>query len=83
MKNNSANNSANIERIVIIDHETHSLFIEDVDEDMLAKDYNGNEEDYIVDNYSLSNTWSWDYIVSAQYFPHNDDPIDVEFTELI
>lgn len=72
-----------IERLAIIDHELHRLFIEDVDMDVINKKYNGNEEDYITDNYELSRTWSWEWIIVTEFVPIEDDPIEVEFTELL
>ena len=73
-----------MERIVIIDHAEHKLYIEDIDEEVIEKEYGGNEEDYIVDNYNLSDHWSWDYIISTQYFPcYYQDGIEVEFSDLI
>ena len=41
-----------MERLAIIDHDRHRLFIEDVNDEMLAK-YNGEEQAYIDDNYNL------------------------------
>ena len=73
-----------MERIVIIDHETHQLYIEDVDEDVLQEQYGGEEEAYIKDKYNLEGDFSWDYIVNAQY-RHNDysDPIEIDFEGLV
>lgn len=65
------------ERIVIIDHETHQVFIEDIDTDILNEKYDGEEEKYIRDNYVLYN-WSWDFVTNIVYFPAEGDPIDVE-----
>ena len=72
-----------MERIAIIDHETHRLYIEDIDEEILNTKYNGEEEDYIADNYSLSDNWSWEYIVETEYIPMDEDPISVDFEELL
>jgi len=74
-----------MERIAIIDHDTHTLFVEDVPEDILNERYNGDEEAYIKDCYNLGDNWSWDYIVSAQYIPESPDPdvYDINFEELI
>lgn len=58
-----------MERIVIIDHDKYELFIEDIDEKILQEKYNGEEEDYIKDNYDLGEHWSWDYVVSVWYMP--------------
>ena len=67
-----------MERIIIIDHETHTAFIEDIDEDLLEKEYGGEEEAYIKDNYTLSENWTWEYVTSIQYIPMGDDPDPVE-----
>ena len=73
-----------MERVIIIDHETHTAFIEDIDEDVLEKEYGGEEEAYIKDNYELSDTWTWEYVTSIQYIPMDDpDPIEVEPTDWI
>ena len=69
-----------MERIVIIDHETHQAFIEEVSDEVLAK-YAGEEEKYIEDNYELSDNWSWDYVTAAYFIPKEEDPIDI-FEEL-
>lgn len=62
-----------MERIVIIDHDRHELFIEDIDEKTLQEKYNGEEEDYIKDNYDLSEHWSWDYVNAVWYCPQEGD----------
>lgn len=72
-----------MERLAIIDHETHELFIEDVDEEMLEKEYGGSEQAYIEDTYELGGHWSWDYITSIEYVPENDDPIVIDPKDLI
>lgn len=70
-------------RVAIIDHDTHTLFVEDIDEETLENEYNGEEEEYIKDNYSLSDNWSWDYIFDTEYYcPEFDDGIAVEFSDL-
>lgn len=71
-----------IERIVILDHENHQVFIEDIDTEVLEKKYNG-EEEYIKDNYTLGEFWTWDYITNITYVPTEGDPIDVEPTDLL
>jgi len=72
-----------MERIAIIDHDEHQLFVEDIDETILNRDYGGEEEAYIKDNYNLEN-FSWDYIVRTEYYPENgDDPMEVDFTDLL
>lgn len=70
-------------RVAIIDHDTHTLFVEDIDEEILENEYNGEEEEYIKDNYSLSDNWSWDYIIDTEYYyPENQDGVSVEFSDL-
>lgn len=72
-----------MERIAIIDHDKHRLFVEDIDKIILDYYYGGEEEAYIKDNYNFNN-FSWDYIVSTNYYPKdNDDPIDVDFMDLL
>lgn len=68
-------------RIAIIDHNTHTLYVEDIDDEILEGQYGGDEQMYIDDNYSLGE-YSWDYIVDAQYIPAPppyDDPITIDF----
>lgn len=54
-----------MERLAILDHDSHTLFVEDVTEETLAK-YDGEEEAYIEDNFALEN-YSWDYITATVY----------------
>ena len=74
-----------MERIVIIDHENHCVFIEEIDEEFLELRYGGEEEKYILDNYDLGHPWSWEYITEATYIPKDGDPIDIidEMTDFI
>lgn len=71
-------------RLAILDHASHTLFVEDVNETLLEQKYNGEEEAYIKDNYDISNFFSWDYIVSTQYIPDatDGDVYDVDFTDI-
>ena len=72
-------------RVAIIDHANHNLFIEDIDENVLEEKYNGEEEAYIKDTYDFEGEWSWDYIVSAQYFPNLwevEGPIEIDFEDI-
>ena len=72
-----------MERIAIIDHDNHRLYVEDIDEEVLNEKYNGEEEAYIKDNYTLEN-FSWDFITETEYYPNDDDdPISVEFEDLL
>lgn len=69
-------------RIAIIDHDNHSLMVEDINEEILEGQYGGDEQMYIDDNYSLGN-YSWDYISDAEYFREDDKtPIEIDFTEI-
>ena len=77
-----------MERIAIIDHDTHTLYIEDIDEDILNNQYWGEEERYIKDHYKLEN-YSWDYIakvecyIDAEYSPkEQSDSIKEEIEEI-
>ena len=70
-----------MERLVIIDHAAHTLFIEDVADEQLKK-YNGEEEAYIRDNYTFEGDWSWDYITDIEYIPEDDaTPMEFEPTD--
>lgn len=65
-----------MERLVIIDHAAHQVYFEDVDTDMLEKDYGGSEEKYIEDMYAFDGDFSWDYITNVYYIPNGDaDPL--------
>lgn len=72
-----------MERLAIIDHETHTLFIEDVNEEMLEKEYEGSEEAYIEDTYELGKPWSWEYITNIEYIPEDGDPIVINPKDLL
>ena len=50
-----------MERIAILDHDEHKLYVEDIDEDVLNNQYWGEEERYIRDNYDMEH-FSWEYI---------------------
>ena len=71
-------------RIAIIDHASHELMIEDINEQVLEDQYGGDEQKYIDDNYTFDGDYSWDWITDTQYFPEGEsDPVDVEFTDWI
>jgi len=59
-----------MERIVIIDHDSHTLYVEDVSEETIEK--YGGEEKYIEANYCPLGYYSWDFIVNAMYYPHEE-----------
>lgn len=68
-------------RIVIIDHDSHTLFVEDINEEILEGQYGGDEQLYIEDNYTIGN-YSWDWITDTQYFPEYDKtPVEINFEE--
>ena len=67
-----------MERLCIIDHASHCVYFEDVDEDYLNEKYNGNEESYIEDNYTFEGDYSWDYITNVEYVDINGDVHDVD-----
>ncbi len=73
-----------MERLAILDHANHKLYIEDVSEETLQQ-YGGEEEKYIEDNYEFDGDYSWDYIVEAEYLPDNDDGdlMEVDFSKLV
>ena len=68
-------------RIAIINHSSHTLYVEDISDADLQK--YGDEQSYINDNYTFDGEYSWDYIVDAQYFPRGGDyPLDIDFDEI-
>lgn len=70
-------------RLAIIDNVNHTLYVEDINEEILEGQYGGDEQLYIEDNYSLKE-YSWDWITETQYFPEFDKtPIDINFEEMI
>lgn len=69
-------------RIVVIDHESHTLYVEDINDDILQGQYGGDVQLYIDDSYSAE-SYSWDYIVDTQYIPEYDKtPVEINFEEL-
>ena len=54
-------------RIAIIDHDTHTLFVEDINDEILQGQYGGEAQKYIDHYYNVTN-YSWDYIVDTEYF---------------
>lgn len=69
-------------RLAIIDHAAHELMVEDVDESILEKLYNGDEQAYINDNYTFEGDYSWDWITDAQYYTEDGDTIEIDFYEI-
>ena len=71
-------------RIAIIDHASHELMIEDVNEQELENQYGGDEQKYIDNNYTFEGEYSWDWITDTQYFPEGESvPVEVNFEELV
>lgn len=71
-------------RIVIIDHDNHSLVIEDINEEVLENEYDGDEQRYIDENYWVSDNYTWDWIVDAEYYPESGNKsYNVDFKDLI
>lgn len=69
-------------RIAVIDHESHTLYVEDINDEILEGQYGGDEQLYIDDNYNLKD-YSWDYIVDTQYIPEGDKtPVEINFEDL-
>jgi len=71
-------------RLAIIDHDTHTLYVDDVDEKELEENYKGDEQAYIEDNYVLLNNYSWDWVTDAIYYKKMyETGIDIDFDKLI
>jgi hypothetical protein len=69
-------------RIAIINHTNHTLFVEDINEEILEGQYGGDEQMYIDDNYSLKD-YSWDWIADSRYISEFDkDPIEINFEDI-
>ena len=60
-------------RIVIIDHDNHSLVIDDVDEEVLENEYDGDEQAYIDANYWLGENYSWDWITEQTRYVNGEE----------
>ena len=70
-------------RIAIIDHSTHTLMVEDIDEYELKIKYGDDEQKYIDDNYTFEGDYSWDWITDAEYITEFDkDPIEINFKDI-
>jgi hypothetical protein len=67
-----------MERIIIIDHADHKVYIEDLTDEKLAK-YDGSEQDYIDDNYTFLGDYSWDYVTEVNYLIEDYDKDDSYF----
>jgi hypothetical protein len=72
-----------VQRIAILDHASHTLFVEDIHSDVLSMVYRGNIEAYIKNNYTFEGDFSWEYITDAQYLPeYETDPIEINFEDI-
>jgi hypothetical protein len=71
------------ERIAIIDHSAHTLYIEDIPIPILEEKYNGEEEDYIADNYTFSGEYSWDFITDVEYTPNDGETYSIEPSDFV
>lgn len=71
-------------RIAIIDHNEHDLIIEDINEELLEKEYGGDEQKYIDANYDLEN-YSWDWITNSYYMQDGDNgnAVEIDFNSLV
>jgi len=73
-----------IVRIAILDHSSHELLVEDINEQELENQYGGDEQKYIDDNYTFEGDYSWDWITDTQYYPEGESvPMEVDFAELL
>lgn len=73
-----------IVRIAILDHSSHELLVEDINEQELEKKYGGDEQKYIDENYTFEGDYSWDWITDTQYYPEGESvPMEVDFVELL
>ena len=71
-------------RLAIIDHDTHTLYVDDVDEKELEENYKGDEQAYIENNYALLNNYSWDWVTDGIYYKKMyETGIDIDFDKLI
>lgn len=70
------------EIIAIIDHDNHKLYIEDIDMDVLERDYGGEEERYIKETYDIGDNYSWDFVTDTVYM-NGEEPIDLEIESWI
>lgn len=72
-------------RIAIINHKTHELYVEDINDKILEGQYGGDEQLYIEENYNLDDfeNYSWDWIIDAEYFREFEKtPIEINFKDI-
>lgn len=72
-----------MKRIAIIDHTEHELIVEDINEQELEENYDGDIQKYIDNNYDMEK-YSWDWIIFTQYFEEGEScSVEVEFKNLV
>jgi len=72
-----------MKRIAIIDHTEHELIVEDINEQELEENYDGDIQKYIDNNYDMEK-YSWDWITYTQYFEEGEScSVEVEFKNLV
>jgi len=70
-------------RIAIIDHITHTLMVEDINEDELKEKYGDDGQKYVDDNYTFEGDYSWDWITDTQYFSEDYSiPVEINFEKV-
>ena len=70
-----------MERIAVLDHDEHMLFVEDIPDEVINSPEWDGEESYILNNYDIEN-FSWEYIVETYYFPEDESmPVEIRFDE--
>jgi hypothetical protein len=71
-------------KIAIIDHNEHSLYVEEINEEVLEKEYGGDIQKYVDDNYGIEN-YSCDWVKDSYYLPDNGDGdfMEVDFSTLV
>ncbi len=69
-------------RIAIIDHDEHILYVEEIEDEVLAR-YGYDEQKFIDDNYNIEN-YSWDYIAEGLFLPAGEsDFCDIDFDTIL
>lgn len=69
-----------METLAILDHYHHILIIDEVSDETLEK-YNGEEEDYINDNYEFEGDWSWDWIVGISNYSEDGENVKIKLKQ--
>lgn len=69
-------------RIAIIDYTNHTLFVEDINEEILEGQYGGDVQLYIDAHYYTEN-YSWDWIIDAEYIREFEKySIEINFEDI-